>query len=110
LGLFGLITLAAFQRSKEIGIRKVLGASIPSIFHLLAKNFVQLILISILIAAPLTWWTCSKWLEDFYYRIDLTATPFILGAGLALFAAILTISFQSIKAAIQNPVNSLRDE
>ncbi|MGF7027439.1 ABC transporter permease [Sphingobacterium sp. HSC-15S19] len=110
LGLFGLITLAAFQRSKEIGIRKVLGASIPSIFHLLAKNFVQLILISILIAAPLTWWTCSKWLEDFYYRIDLTATPFILGAGLALFAAVLTISFQSIKAAIQNPVNSLRDE
>ncbi|QRQ61851.1 ABC transporter permease [Sphingobacterium multivorum] len=110
LGLFGLITLAAFQRSKEIGIRKVLGASIPSIFHLLAKNFVQLILISILIAAPLTWWTCSKWLEDFYYRIDLTATPFLLGAGLALSAAVLTISFQSIKAAIQNPVNSLRDE
>ncbi|HBI87801.1 MAG TPA: ABC transporter permease [Sphingobacterium sp.] len=110
MGLFALSAYAVQQRFKEIGIRKVLGASIPSIFHLLAKNFVQLILISILIAAPLTWWTCSKWLEDFYYRIDLTATPFLLGAGLALSAAVLTISFQSIKAAIQNPVNSLRDE
>ncbi|RKE44531.1 ABC transporter permease [Sphingobacterium detergens] len=110
LGLFGLITLAAFQRSKEIGIRKVLGASIPSIFHLLAKNFVQLILISILIAAPLTWWLSNKWLEDFYYRIDISTTPFLLGAGLSLFAAVFTVSFQAIKAAIQNPVDSLRDE
>ncbi|MVZ66676.1 FtsX-like permease family protein [Sphingobacterium sp. DK4209] len=110
LGLFGLATITAFQRSKEIGIRKVLGASITGIVSMLSRDFVKMVLLAILIASPIIWWACNKWLEDFAYRIDISWKPFILGGSLAILAALLTVSYQAIKAAKTNPVDSLRDE
>ena len=110
LGLFGLATLTAFQRSKEIGIRKVLGASVSGIVRMLSKDFIIMILLAILIASPIIWWLCSKWLDDFVYRIEITWIPFVLGGLIAILAALLTISYQAIKAAKANPVDSLRDE
>ncbi|SEF39908.1 FtsX-like permease family protein [Sphingobacterium lactis] len=110
LGLFGLATLTAFQRSKEIGIRKVLGASVSGIVAMLSKDFVKMVIIAMLIAAPIVWWACSTWLEGFVYRIEISWTPFILGGLLAVLAAVLTISYQAVKAAKANPVDSLRDE
>jgi putative ABC transport system permease protein len=110
MGLFGLITFTSQQRSKEISIRKVLGASVPGIVTLLSKDFLKLVLIANVIAWPLAWWTVSKWLENFAYRIDLSPVLFICAGLAALLIALLTISFQAIKAALANPVKSLRNE
>jgi ABC-type antimicrobial peptide transport system permease subunit len=99
MGLFGLITFTSQQRSKEISIRKVLGASVPGIVTLLSKDFLKLVLIANVIAWPLAWWTVSKWLENFAYRIDLSPVLFICAGLAALLIALLTISFQAIKAA-----------
>lgn len=110
LGLFGLVTYISEQRTKEIGIRKVLGASVRNITTLLTKDFIKLVLIAFLIASPIAWWVMYKWLQDFAYRIDISWGLFILAGIIALFIALLTVSFQAIKAAIANPVKSLRTE
>lgn len=110
LGLFGLATFAAEQRTKEIGIRKVLGASVTGITSLLAKDFLKLVFIAILIACPLAWWLMQKWLDNFAYRIEVEWWMFALAGLTALVIAFLTVSFQSIRAALSNPVKSLRSE
>ncbi|MEO6684556.1 MAG: FtsX-like permease family protein, partial [Dyadobacter sp.] len=110
LGLFGLATFTVENRNKEIGIRKVLGASVVSIVGLLSKDFLLLILTAILIASPLTYYFMQKWLSDFAYRIDISWWIFAVAAGLSLFIAVLTIMFQGIKAALINPVKSLKSE
>jgi len=110
LGLFGLVTYAAEQRIKEIGIRKVLGATIPDIVGLLSKDFVKLIIISLCIASPVAWWMMNRWLQDFAYRVTISWWIFAISAMLAILIALLTISFQTIKAAIANPVKNLRTE
>ncbi|MEP7373250.1 MAG: ABC transporter permease [Chitinophagaceae bacterium] len=110
LGLFGLAAYTAERRTKEIGIRKVLGASVPGITRLLSKDFLQLVGISALIAFPVSWWAMHNWLQDFAYRISISWWVFVAAALLALFIALFTISFQSIRAAIANPVKSLRAE
>jgi putative ABC transport system permease protein len=110
LGLFGLITYAAEQRVKEIGIRKVLGASVGNIAGMLSKDFMKLVIISAAIAFPLAWWAMNKWLQDFAYRVSIGWWVFCVAGVLALFIAVLTVSFQAIKAAVANPVESLRTE
>ncbi|MBC3790642.1 ABC transporter permease [Spirosoma utsteinense] len=110
LGLFGLAAYTAQVRTREIGVRKVLGASVTSVIQLLAKDFIQLVLIAIVIAVPLAWWAMSLWLEGFAYRIDIAWWMFAIAGLLALAIALLTVSFQSIKAALMNPVKSLRSE
>ena len=110
LGLFGLATFTAQQRTKEIGVRKVLGASVGSIVVLLSKDFLKLVLIAIVIASPLAWWAMNRWLQDFAYRVDISWWVFALAGTLAVGIALLTVSFQSIKAALMNPVKSLRSE
>ena len=110
MGLFGLATLVVTRRKKEIGIRKVLGADISTIVSLLSKEFVVLIAIASLVAFPIAWWALNKWLEDFAYRISIEWWVFIAAAVTALLIALITISFQAIKAALANPVRSLRTE
>ncbi len=110
LGLFGLVAFTAEQRTKEIGIRKVLGASVANIIQLLSKDFIRLIILSIAIATPIAWWAMSKWLEDFAYRINIAWWTFAFAALLAVIIALATVSFQAIKAAMANPVKSLRSE
>ncbi len=110
LGLFGLAAFMAEQRTKEIGIRKVLGASMSGIVKLLSKDFIKLVLIAILIAVPLSYIFMSKWLQDFAYRIELEGWVFLVASVGAIGLAFLTISFQSVRAALANPVNSLRSE
>jgi len=110
LGLFGLAAFSTEQRIKEIGIRKVLGASVNSIVQLLSKDFIKLVLIAIILAAPIAWWAMNLWLQDFAYRIDVQWWMFAAAGILAVFIALVTVSFQAIKAAIVNPVDSLRDE
>lgn len=110
LGLFGLAAFTAEQRTKEIGVRKVLGASVPSLIALLSKDFLKLVLIAIVIATPLAWWAMRQWLQDFAYKIDIEWWVFALAGTLAVAIALLTVSFQSIKAALMNPVKSLRAE
>jgi putative ABC transport system permease protein len=110
LGLFGLATFSAEQRTKEIGVRKVLGASVTGIVALLSKDFLKLVAISILIASPVAWWIMNKWLQDFAYRTNISWTVFVITTIAALAIALITISFQAIKAAIVNPVRSLRTE
>ena len=110
LGLFGLATLVVVRRTKEIGIRKVLGADVKGIVGLLSKDFVLLVGIASLIAFPVAWWGLNKWLQDFAYRIDIPWLAFIGAAILALLVALLTVSFQAVKAALANPVKSLRTE
>jgi putative ABC transport system permease protein len=110
LGLFGLAAFSAEQRSKEIGIRKVLGASIPGIVRLLSKEFLRLIVISMLLAVPISWWAMSRWLQGFAYQVPLRWWMFGLAGGMAILIALLTISSQSIRAALSNPVKSLRSE
>jgi putative ABC transport system permease protein len=110
LGLFGLVAFAAEQRTKEVGIRKVLGASASSVVTLLSKDFVKLILLGNFIAWPAAFFVMNKWLENFAYRIDLGWWMFALAGGLALVIALLTISTQAIRAALANPVNALRHE
>lgn len=110
LGLFGLATYTAEQRTKEIGIRKVLGASVMQVAEMLSKDFIKLVGIACLIAFPLSYWAMSKWLESFAYRINISWWTFALAGFAALLIALITISFQAIKAAIANPVESLRSE
>jgi ABC-type antimicrobial peptide transport system permease subunit len=110
LGLWGLITFAAQQRVKEIGIRKVLGASVPSIVSMLTRDFIILIGISIAIATPLAYWGIYKWLQDFAFRINIGWSMFVIAGIVAIMIALITVSFQAIKAALANPVKSLRTE
>lgn len=110
LGLFGLAAFTAEIRTKEIGVRKVLGASVGSIVALLSQDFLKLVVIAIVIATPLAWWGMNKWLQDFAYKIDLGWGIFAGAGALAVGIALLTVSFQSIKAALVNPVQSLRSE
>lgn len=110
LGLFGLTTYTMQVKIKEIGIRKVLGASISSIVQLLSKDFLKLVFIAFVIAIPIAWWATSKWLQGFAYRIDISWWIFAVAGVLALSIALLTISIQAVKAATANPVDSLRDE
>jgi putative ABC transport system permease protein len=110
MGLFGLATLVVVRRTKEIGIRKVLGANVSGIVGLLSKDFIVLVIIASLIAFPVAWWALHKWLQDFAYRINVPWLAFLGAALLALIVAILTVSVQAIKAALTNPVKSLRTE
>lgn len=110
LGLFGLATFTAEQRTKEIGVRKVLGASVTSVVALLSKDFLKLVAIAILIASPIAWYAMTAWLQDFAYKIDIAWWVFALAGLLAVGIALLTVSFQSVRAALMNPVKSLRSE
>ena len=110
LGLFGLAAFTAEQRTKEIGVRKVLGASVASIVALLSKDFLKLVFLAIMIASPIAWYAMHVWLQDFAYKIDLEWWVFALAGLLAVGIALLTVSFQSVKAALMNPVKSLRSE
>jgi putative ABC transport system permease protein len=110
LGLFGLATFTAEQRTKEIGVRKVLGASVAGIVALLSKDFLKLVSIAIVIALPVSWWMMSRWLQDFAYKIDISWWVLALSGLLSIAVALFTVSFQSIKAALMNPVKSLRSE
>ncbi|HVE60503.1 MAG TPA: FtsX-like permease family protein, partial [Chitinophagaceae bacterium] len=110
LGLFGLATYAAEQRTKEIGIRKVLGATVSNIVGMLSKDFLKLVAIAALIAFPIAWWGMHKWLEDFAFRIDISWWIFIAAGFIAASIAFITICFQAIKAAMANPVKNLRTE
>ncbi len=110
LGLFGLAALSTMNRTKEIGIRKVLGASVVGITRLLAKDFLKLVLIAILLASPIAYYFMQRWLSDFAYRIDLQWWMFVAAGVVAVAIALLTVSFQSVRAALANPVKSLRSE
>ncbi len=110
MGLFGLAAFTAVQRRKEIGVRKVLGASVSEIVALLSKDFLKLVILSLVLASPIAWYFMSNWLNDFAYRINLSFWIFLLAGSMALLIAFITISFQSIRAAIANPVTSLRSE
>jgi hypothetical protein len=110
LGLFGLTAFTAQKRQKEIGIRKVLGASTSSISYLLSREFVKLVLISLVIAFPLAGWAMNQWLAGFAYRIDIGYSVFLIAALATLLITIITVSFQSIRASLVNPVKSLRSE
>jgi len=110
VGLFGLSAYTASQRIKEIGIRKVLGASVTDITKMLSKDFLKLVVIAIVIASPVAWWAMNKWLQDFAYRVNIRWWIFAAAGMVALLIAMLTVSFQAIKAAIANPVKSLRTE
>jgi putative ABC transport system permease protein len=110
LGLFGLAAFNAEKRTKEIGIRKVMGASVSQLAGLLTYDFLKLVAVSILIAAPLGWYIMNSWLSDFTYRIDISATVFIIAASVAVLISVLTVSYQALKAAVVNPVESLKGE
>jgi putative ABC transport system permease protein len=110
VGLFGLSVLSAEKRGKEIGIRKVLGASVTRIVSILSKDFLTLVIISLLISIPLTWVSANKWLQNYPYRINLSWSIFLLGSVLVIMVAIITVSFQTIRVALANPVKSLRTE
>lgn len=110
LGLFGLAAFTAQKRQKEIGIRKVVGASVNGIAFMLSKDFLKLTLIAVLIAFPLAWWAMNHWLQSFAYRIHMGASVFVIAGASVIFITLLTVSFQAIRAAIMNPVKSLRTE
>jgi len=110
LGLFGLAASIAERRTKEIGIRKVLGASVPGIAKLLTGDFLKLVIISIVIASPIAWFMMSKWLTAFSYRVNVSIWAFVISGVLAILFALLTISSHAIKSATANPVKSLRSE
>jgi len=110
LGLFGLAAFSAEQRRKEIGIRKVLGSSVSGVVGLLSKDFLILVAISFIIATPLAWYGMSKWLQIFAYRVPLSWWMFALAGVLAVIIAMVTVSSQAIKAALMNPVKSLKTE
>jgi putative ABC transport system permease protein len=110
LGLLGLATFSAQQRVKEIGVRKVLGASVPHVVALLSKDFLKLVLIALVLAVPIAWYLMNEWLKDFAYRVDIEWWIFIVAAIIAIIIAFITISTQAIKAAMSNPVKSLRTE
>ncbi|MGC4035826.1 MAG: ABC transporter permease [Chitinophagaceae bacterium] len=110
LGLFGLTAFTAQKRRKEIGIRKVIGASVSNIAMMLSKEFFKLVVIAIIIAFPISWWAMHSWLNSFAYRVNISTIVFIVAASIILFITLLTVSFQAIKAALANPVKSLRTE
>jgi ABC-type antimicrobial peptide transport system permease subunit len=110
LGLFGLATYMAENRIKEIGVRKVLGASVAAITTLLSRDFLKLVFVSFVLAAPVAWWAMYKWLQDYTYRVDIKWWVFALAGVLSILIAVITVSYQAIKAAIANPVKSLRSE
>jgi putative ABC transport system permease protein len=110
LGLFGLASYTIQQRTKEIGIRKVLGASVPTIFYMLSKDFAKWVVFGNLFAWPIAYFIMNRWLQDFAYRIDISWWVFVLSGGIALVIALLTVSWQAIRAARANPVESLRHE
>ncbi|MBO9202653.1 MULTISPECIES: ABC transporter permease [Niastella] len=110
LGLFGLAAYAAEQRTKEIGIRKVLGATVSNITAMLSKDFLKLVVVAAVIAFPLAWWFMHSWLQDFAYRTNISWWVFIMAGVVAAFIAVFTVSFQTIRAALMNPVKSLRNE
>ncbi|HEY4154326.1 MAG TPA: FtsX-like permease family protein, partial [Puia sp.] len=110
LGLFGLSTFMAQQRVKEIGVRKVLGASVSGIVLLLSKDFIKLILMAVVIAVPLCWWAMNQWLQGFAYRITIGPVVFLEAGMVSLSIALATMAWRSVKAALNNPVNSLRNE
>ena len=110
LGLFGLAAYTAERRTKEIGIRKVLGASVTGITSLLSRDFLQLVVLSCLIAFPLAYWKMSLWLKGYQYHIEMQWWVYLVAGVLAVIIALITISFQTIRAALANPVTSLRSE
>jgi len=110
LGLLGLASLSVVNRTKEIGIRKVLGASVTGIVGLISKEFLKLVIIAFVIAVPIAWYFMNKWLQDFEYRINLTAWIFILAGIVAVMIALVTVGTQALKAALSNPVQALRNE
>jgi putative ABC transport system permease protein len=110
LGLFGLATFSAEQRIKEIGVRKVLGASVSNIVALLSMDFLKLVVVAVLIASPIAWFVMNKWLQNFAYKISISWFVFVVTTFAALFIALATISFQAIRAALTNPVKNLRTE
>lgn len=110
LGLLGLALFTAEQRTKEIGIRKVLGAGVGRLFALLSKDLLVLVLLAFLIAAPLAWWAMSRWLADYSYHIPMGAGVFIMAGLLAFLIAVATVSYHAVKTALANPVKSLRTE
>jgi len=110
LGLFGLASYSAEKRVKEVGIRKVLGASLDNIVLMLSRDFLKYVLIAIVIAWPLSWIAVYKWLQDYAYRVNISWWVFAIAGAVAMFIALVTVSFQAIKAAITNPVKSLRTE
>jgi ABC-type antimicrobial peptide transport system permease subunit len=110
LGLFGLAAYTAERRTKEIGIRKVLGASVAGLTGLLSKDFLQLVVLSCLIAFPVAWWVLSNWLQNYEYRVNIHWWVFAAAGVLSVLIALFTVSFQAIKAALANPAKSLRTE
>lgn len=110
LGLFGLAAFTAVQRTKEIGVRKTLGASTGNIVKLLSKDFLQLLLIAAVVAFPVTWWIMDRWLNNFAYHAGISIWVFVLTGGAVVVIALATVSFHAMKAALANPVKSLRAE
>jgi len=110
MGLFAIVVLVMGQRTKEIGIRKVLGASVSNIFTLVAREFLQLVLVALIIASPIAWWAMNNWLQDFAYRIHISIWVFLFAAAIALLIALFTVSFQALKTAWLNPVDNLKSE
>ena len=110
LGLYGLVSFMAVQRVKEVGVRKVLGASVSSVIYLFSKEFIILVAIGFGIASPIAWYFMDRWLQDYVYRVNISWWIFLLGGISAVVIALITVSFQAVKAALANPVKSLRTE
>ena len=110
MGLFALSSFMTVRRTKEIGIRKAMGASVENIFLLLSKEFIKWVLIAVIIACPIAWFLMDKWLQGFAYKINLGIDIFILSALIALVIALATVTWQSLKSALENPIKALRYE